>query len=327
MKFVKATKSRSKLRLALIGLAGSGKTYSALSVAQHLVPSGRVAVIDTERGSASLYADRFTFDVLELDRHRPEDYIAAIGEAESAGFDVVVIDSLSHAWAGREGALEQVDRIAKREGMTSNFRAWRDVTPQHGKLVDAMLSCRSHLIATMRSKMEYAMEPDEKGRMSVRKIGLAPIQREGLDYEFTIVGDLNLQHQLVISKSRCSVIVPGDVIESPGEKMATQLRGWLDDGAEPERVIVAPGVDPARIEAAISNGHDAAEPLSELDAEFAAWLGELVEAPTIAELDRIAILPAKPNRPPHGVPSRQYDLAVKAYRDRMAYLKKQELTP
>src|SRR5690349_10453718 len=85
LQFKKATKEQAKLRLALIGLAGSGKTFSSLAVATHLVPGGKIAVIDTERGSASLYADRFAFDVLDLDRQGPENYVEAIEAAEQAG--------------------------------------------------------------------------------------------------------------------------------------------------------------------------------------------------------------------------------------------------
>ncbi len=160
--FKRATKEQAKLRLALIGLAGSGKTFSALSIATHLVPGGRIAVIDTERGSASLYADRFGFDVLDLERHGPENYCDAIEAAQEEGYDVIVVDSLSHAWAGKDGALEQVDKIAKREGKANNFTAWRDITPKHNRLVDTMLSCKSHLIATIRSKMEYVLDKDDR---------------------------------------------------------------------------------------------------------------------------------------------------------------------
>jgi len=277
--FQRATKQQAKLRLALIGLAGSGKTYSALSIAQHLVPGGKIAVIDTERGSASLYADRFTFDVLDLERHGPEHYVEAIEAAESAGYDVIVIDSLSHAWAGKDGALEQVDKIAKREGKSNNFTAWRDVTPKHNKLVDAVVSSKCHVIATMRSKMEYVLEKDEKtGKSAPRKVGLAPIQRDGLDYEMTVVGDMNLDHALIISKSRCEAVPVGEVIERPGEKLARTLREWLNSGA-PVAERPAPAPQP----------HVAA-----LDDAFAKFLDGLRAASTLAELDNAAGNPGKP---------------------------------
>src|SRR5262245_28312049 len=156
MQFKQATKKQAKLRMAIIGPSGSGKTYSALAVGQHL--GKKIAVIDTESGSASKYVGKFQFDVLELESHEPTTYIEAIEAAEAAGYDVLIIDSLSHAWMGRGGALEQVDRIAKRTQSGNSFTAWRDVTPQHNALVEAMLRCKCHLIATMRAKTEYVME-------------------------------------------------------------------------------------------------------------------------------------------------------------------------
>jgi hypothetical protein len=293
MQFKRATKEQAKLRLALIGLAGSGKSYSALAVGTHLVPGGRVAVIDTERGSASLYADRFAFDVLELERHSPGDYCEAIAAAEEAGYDVIIIDSLSHAWAGKDGALEQVDKIAKREGRSNNFTAWRDVTPQHNRLVDAMLSSKAHVIATMRSKMEYVLEKDEKGKSSVRKVGLAPIQRDGLDYEMSVVGDLNLNHELVISKSRCSAVPVGEIIAEPGEKLARKLREWLGSGVAPAaKVADAPKAEPVA---------DA------LNGAFAAFIAAIESAQTQADLDRAVTLPGKPSK---GAPGYAEAMAV-----------------
>ena len=299
MQFKPATKSQSKLRLALIGLAGSGKSYSALSIASHLVPGGRVAVIDTERGSASLYADRFSFDVLDLERHGPEDYCEAIEAAQEAGYDVIVIDSLSHAWAGKDGALEQVDKIAKREGKANNFTAWRDVTPKHNRLVDTMLSCKAHVIATMRSKMEYVLEKDEKGKSSVRKVGLAPIQRDGLDYEMSVVGDLNLNHELIISKSRCSAVPVGEIVPEPGEKFAKRLREWLNAGTAPVARPVAVPVS---------------EPVSAaLDDAFATFLLAVSSAESQADLDRAV---TGPGRPAKGTP--QYAQAMAAYMETKA---------
>ena len=146
MGFTKATKRRAKLRLALCGPTGSGKTYSALAIAQGL--GQRIALIDTECGSASLYADKFGFDVLELESGHPEGYIEAIHEAERAGYDVVIIDSLSHAWMGKDGALELVDKAAKRSKSGNSYMAWREITPHHNKLVEAMLRVPADIIGT-----------------------------------------------------------------------------------------------------------------------------------------------------------------------------------
>lgn len=231
--FRPASKRQAKLRMALIGPSGSGKTYTALLVATHLVPDGRIALIDTERGSASKYADEFAFDVAELDSFHPQRYIEAIHAAEEAGYDVLVIDSLSHAWSGKDGALELVDRAAKRSPSGSSFGAWREVTPLHNALVDAILQSRCHIIAAMRAKMEYTQERDDRGRTVVRKVGLQPIQRDGLEYEFDVVGDLDQEHTLIVSKSRCKQLADA-VIPRPGAQVAEVLRAWLADGISAE---------------------------------------------------------------------------------------------
>lgn len=232
--FKKATKTQSRLRLALVGPSGSGKTYSALTIAtqlSHLLPDADrsgIAVIDSEHGSASKYAGEFDFDTCNLTSFSPDDYSRAITAASN--YAVLVIDSLSHAWMGKNGTLEQVDRIAKRSQSNNTFAAWRDVTPMHNRLVETMLACPNHLIVTMRSKTEYVIETNDKGRSIPRKVGLAPIQRDGLEYEFDVCGELNLDHELIISKSRCSAL-SGQVIAKPGEQIASILNEWLSDGA------------------------------------------------------------------------------------------------
>lgn len=233
MQFTKATKKQARLRMALIGPAGSGKTYTALKVAEGLVPGGRVALIDTERGSASKYADMYDFDVLELSSYAPATYVSALEVANKEGFDVVIIDSLSHAWVGNEGALQMVDNISKRSKSGSSFNAWRDVTPHHNKMVDSILRASAHVIVTMRTKTEYVLEKNEKtGRTAPRKIGTAPVQRDGLEYEFDVVADIDACN-LQVTKTRCSALTDA-YIEKPGADLAETLRDWLTDG------VVAP---------------------------------------------------------------------------------------
>lgn len=225
--FQPATKRQARLRLALIGPAGSGKTYTALKVARRL--GGRVALIDTERGSASKYADAFKFDTLQLTTFSPETYVEAIHAAEQAGYDVLIIDSLSHAWVGKGGALEMADQAARGSG-ENRFTAWRHVTPKHTALVDAMTGTTMHVIATMRSKMEYAIDKDERGKSVPRKVGMGPIQREGMEYEFDVVGDLDQENTLIITKTRCLTLA-GATISKPGDELADTLKAWLTDGA------------------------------------------------------------------------------------------------
>lgn len=235
MPFVKATKKQAKARIGIIGPSGSGKTYTALLLASGL--GSKIAVIDTEHGSASKYADEFEFDVMELDTYNPQNYIDGIIEAGKAGYDVLIIDSLSHAWAGTEGALELADKNASKYG-GNRFAAWRDVTPLHNKLIETMLSSPLHLIATMRSKMEYIQTQDDKGRTIIKKVGMAPIQRDGMEYEFDIVGDMDLDHNFIISKTRCRAL-DGMIVQKPGRALADTIKAWLSDGA-PVQATPAP---------------------------------------------------------------------------------------
>ncbi len=226
--FKKATKQFSYLRLALVGPAGSGKTYSSLRLAQGL--GERIAVIDSERGSAAKYADEFAFDIMVLDSFSPQDYMEAIQAAVDAAYDVLIIDSLSHAWIGKGGVLEMHDAAAAQEKGGNSYTAWRVVTPEHNRLVDTILQAPLHLIATLRSKIEYVQEKDERGKTVIRKVGLQPIQREGLDFEFDVVGDLDQMNRLVVTKTRCRALAQA-VIRQPGEDMARTLKAWLTDGA------------------------------------------------------------------------------------------------
>jgi hypothetical protein len=228
MEFRRAVKQAKRLRLGLIGPSGTGKTYSALAIAEGL--GGRIALVDTEHSSASLYADRWEFDAVELVDHDPRRYIEAIETADRAGYDVLIIDSLSHAWSGRGGALELVDAAAKRSKSANTFAAWRDVTPLHNKLVDAILGSRAHVIATMRSKTAYEIQEDSRGRKVPTKIGLAPIQRDGMEYELDLVGELNHAHELIISKTRWSDIADA-IIDRPGRELGQRLKAWLEGGA------------------------------------------------------------------------------------------------
>jgi hypothetical protein len=239
MPFQKATKKQAKLRLALIGPSGSGKTYTALTLATYLVPGGRIALIDTEHGSASLYADQFQFDVLELDSFSVENYIAGITEAEASGYDVLIIDSLSHAWTGKDGVLEYKDKMAAATSSKDDFGAWRKASPKHNSLVDRMLSARLHLIATMRVKTDYVVERGADGKNHPRKVGLQPVQRDGVEYEFGVIADIDADHNFIVSKSRCSALTDM-VVNKAGKEIADILRQWLTDGVAADPLPTLP---------------------------------------------------------------------------------------
>ncbi|MFE2346425.1 ATP-binding protein [Kitasatospora cineracea] len=232
--FAPATREQAKARIALAGPSGSGKTFTALSMATAMSP--RVALIDTERGSASKYAASangagFTFDTLQMHKYDPRDLVGALAAAGQAGYGAVIVDSLSHFWMGTGGMLELVDAIGKRGGGGGNFGGWKEARPFERAMIDALLAYPGHVIVTMRTKTEYVVEEDNRGKKQVRKVGLKAEQRDGIEYEFDIIGDLDQENTLVISKTRCPEL-SGAVINRPGEDMAATVLAWLQDGAE-----------------------------------------------------------------------------------------------
>jgi len=229
--FQKAERQQAKLRLALAGPSGSGKTYSALLIAQGLAPQGRIALLDTERGSGALYADLVPYDIATLaPPYGPERYIALIREAERQGYAVLVIDSLSHAWTGAGGVLDLHEKAAT-AAKGNTWAAWREVTPAHNALVDAMLGANLHLIATLRTKTAYEVT-DDSGKKKPVKVGLAPVQREGIEYEFTLVFDLTVEgHLASVGKDRTTLFNGRHF--TPTVDTGATLRAWLEGGVDP----------------------------------------------------------------------------------------------
>ncbi len=237
--FRKAERKKAKLRLALCGASGSGKTYSAILIAKGLQEGTgcKIAMIDTENHSGELYSDLTGYDLAILSApYAPEKYVNFIKEAEKGGYGILIIDSLSHAWAGEGGVLDMVDAAASATKSKNSYAAWRHVTPAHNKLVEAMLQSNMHIIVTIRAKTAYETSKDEHGKMKVEKLGLAPVQRDGLDYEFTTVLDLSQdKHIASASKDRTGIFDGKYVV--PSEKTGHELLAWLNGGKDPEEVI------------------------------------------------------------------------------------------
>jgi KaiC/GvpD/RAD55 family RecA-like ATPase len=232
IQFKKAEKYESKLRLAIQGPAGSGKTWTALTFARAL--GKRIAFVDTEHGSASKYSDVFDFDVIELDEFSPLTLIEAIDAAGKAGYDVLIIDSLSHFWSGPGGMLEMVDDFAKRNRSGNTYVAWKEGTPIQNRLVESIIRAPTHIIATMRSKTKYVLEEKEGGKMSPKKMGMEPIQRDGIEYEFDVECEMEaIDNTLIVGKTRCPAL-NGKVFRKPDEKvMVDYVIPWLR-GKKPE---------------------------------------------------------------------------------------------
>lgn len=228
--FKKAERKKAYLKMALCGVSGSGKTYSAILLAKGL--GGRVAMIDTENGSGEMYADIADYDVAVLaPPFSPAAYINAIKEAQREGYNVLIIDSLSHTWSGQGGVLEMVDKQAATSRSNNSYTAWRNVTPEHNKLVDAILQCRMHVIVCMRSKTAYELQENERGKKVPVKVGLAPIQRDGMEYEFTIVFDIDRErHYAIASKDRTGLFE--GKIEPITPETGELIRQWIDGGIE-----------------------------------------------------------------------------------------------
>lgn len=231
----KAERKKAKLRLALTGATNGGKTWSALEIAFGM--SSNVGMIDTESGRGELYAGCTSKHdsniIFDYDYHRieapysPEKYIEAIKEFEKIGCEVLIIDSLSHAWIGDGGILSIVDKA----GSNSFTNGWRIATPKQNALVNAIITSKMHIIVTMRSKTEWVIEKNENGKNVPRKIGLAPVQRDGLEYEFTVITEMS-GGEGHVTKDNTGIY--NNQFIKPSPEMGRKLIAWLDSGIDPK---------------------------------------------------------------------------------------------
>lgn len=246
----KVTRRKAKLRLALTGVSGAGKTLSALYIAYGMTDDwDKIAVIDTEHERARFYADRedlgtgsFYYEPFSPP-YSPDRYKQLVSEAaKTVGTDgVVIIDSLSHAWKNEGGVLDIQSRIAEQRGKNS-YTAWNEAGKVQNDLINTILAVDCHTIVTMRSKMDYVMQENAQGKMAPVKVGLAPVQREDTEYEFDIVLDIARNHIATASKDTTFLDRFGQVITP---ELGRQLRDWLCKGTEPARCelckkIIAP---------------------------------------------------------------------------------------
>jgi hypothetical protein len=228
MAFKKAVKSQAKLRAAVFGPSGAGKTYTALEIASGIVSviGGNIALIDSERSTASKYADRFVFDQDDLVTKDIDEYVKKINEAAEAGYSVLIIDSLTHAW---QMLLDSVEKLAQAKYKGNSWSAWSEGTPEQRKLVDAIVSFPGHIIATMRSKTEWQTTTNDRGKTTPVRVGLAPEQGKGIEYEFDILFELSPDHLAHIIKDRSGKF-QDKIIEKPGKKFGQELIAWLNEG-------------------------------------------------------------------------------------------------
>lgn len=227
-----ASRKRAKIKMALQGPSGSGKTYSALLLAYGLCGDWtKVAVIDTENHSSELYADFGLYNTVSLTApFTPEKYTEAIRLCENSGIQVIIIDSISHEWEGSGGILETHGNMAG-----NSFTNWSRLTPRHNAFVQSILQSPCHIIGTIRSKQDYVLS-EKNGKVVPEKIGLKGVTREGMDYEFTLVFELDSKHLANAGKDRTGLFAgqPPFLIST---ETGVRILNWCNSGAEPVRVI------------------------------------------------------------------------------------------
>lgn len=233
MIFQTATRIKRKARISISGVSKSGKTYTALTIAKGLAgKKGKIVLIDTEHGNAALYGDRFNFDMATVEPpYHPDKLINLIHEAESAGYDVLIADSLSHYWEREGGFLDIHNELTEARKDKNSWAAWQDINPIWTDFVDTMLGSKMHIIGTMRSKTDYATDRDGEGRLKIRKVGLKPIMRDGLEYEFDIVASMTPDHYFIVEGTRFPEL-DGEVIKEPDEKFGKHILNRIEHGKE-----------------------------------------------------------------------------------------------
>lgn len=322
-----AVKRNIRARIGLLAPTGGGKTYTGLKFLFSMVELGmakKIGVIDTEHESASKYiGDPFpSFRVIELhDDFSPEIYVEALQLLADDGCDAVLVDSLTHAWAGKGGALEIKDKTGRQKGF-NDYTAWGPVTAMHNRLIEKMLSYPGHLIGTMRVKMDHVVEKDEKtGKNTVRKIGLQPVQRDGMEYEFDLVGDLDTDHVFTVSKTRCSAL-DGYSERKPGKDVILKLRAWLEGGtAATDRATV-----PTSTPASTGNPPPEASPASTPESLAPGFAAKIRAAASVAALGDL-VTEIRPHVESGAITPAQRDELVALYGEREAQLQPQTTTP
>ena len=261
LEFKQAKREQVRIKVSIAGPAGSGKTMSSLLMAYGITKAefpnlsdaevwSKICIIDTESGSGSLYVGKQVgattigaYNTITLPPpFAPEIFVDAIHMAENHGMNVIIIDSLSHAWAGAGGALDQQGKIAERSG--NSWTAWRTITPQHNKLVDAMLQSPAHIIANMRAKMEYQQTTNSDGKKQIKALGMGVVMKEGIEYEFTVSFMLDYDHVANSTKDRTGMFDGKYFVID--ENTGKQMYAWLSSGAVPtQKTVEVPAPSPA----------------------------------------------------------------------------------
>lgn len=315
-----ATRESILLRAGICGPTGSGKTKTGLILGTRMVERlglGPLFVIDSENKSALRYAYsprsrqgyKFKHVAMPEDDYGPAAYMAALDYCESQGAGVILIDSLSHAWNGINGVLEQVDQVTDRSRSKNAFsEGWKTMTPIHNRLIQRMLGSSAHVIFTLRAKVDWVVQENDRGRKEPVKMGLAPIQREGVDYEPDLFFDMTVpDNGLVVSKSRCDRIAPGEVVRRPGVAFADVIIEWIEDSEPPTGArTLGEAVNQAVAEGILAAEEKSADRYKEAKRKLCGWCETSGVSPARRDValghfkERVAVVagPKPPPQPP-----------------------------
>jgi len=230
----KATRKQVKLRLGLSAVAGGGKTMSALLLAYGMTNDwSKIATIDTENGSASLYSHLGEFNTIDLESpFSPERYIEAIKACEDAGMEVIILDSITHEWDGKGGILDISNSMSG-----NSFTNWAKLTPRHDAFINSMLQSKCHIISCVRRKQDYEMTKDNSGKLKVEKAGLKEVTREGFEYELTVNFNIDTFHNCTASKDRTGLFMDKPaftITEQTGEL----IKDWCESGLDTQAIVL-----------------------------------------------------------------------------------------
>lgn len=232
MQLRKSSRKKAKIKLGLAGPSGSGKTYTALKIAHGMCGDwNKIAIIDSENGSADLYSNMGPYNVLSISApYHPEKYIEAIHLCETSDIDVIIIDSITHEWSGKGGCLDLHEQATAKQKNPNSYTSWAEITPLHQSFVDAILQSPKHIITTVRSKTEYVMT-EKNGKQVPTKMGMAAVTRDGFEYELTLSLDLSIDHKAFVSKDRTELFA-GKNPFVPSEKTGKTILEWCESGVD-----------------------------------------------------------------------------------------------
>jgi hypothetical protein len=288
MQLQKATKSKVKLKIALQGTSGSGKTYSALQLAYGITADWtKIAVIDTENESSNYYANQGEFNVLSLQApFTPDRYLEAIQACIKAGMECIIIDSITHEWDGIGGILEMHEKATRNSRSGNSFNAWASITPLHNKFVQFIVDAPVHIIGTLRTKSDYVLQ-DRNGKQVPVKVGMKAITRDGMEYEFGIGFEIDLNHTATCSKDRTGLFVDAEpfvITPATGQKLVE----WANTGVDAPKTEPAPQPAPKAevlLSERIDKLKDAFDKLGVTNEQLSAYAHGALGKDSLSELD------------------------------------------